>query len=101
MHENHENWKTSGFFVIFGVNLKHFHLENYNKLFGKAYWITHSFFVDPFQRTNPQRMSKIRKKCIKSLKTRKFFDFCHLWCQFETFSLRKLLLSVNKRQLDN
>ena len=27
MHKNFENWKSLGFFVIFGVNLRHFHLK--------------------------------------------------------------------------
>ena len=50
------------FFVIFGVNLRHFHLENCNKLFEKTYWTTHFLLVDPFQRSYPQSPSEIWKK---------------------------------------
>ena len=69
--------KGKSFFVIFGVTLRKFHLENCNKLFGKAYWTTHLLLVDPFQRSNPQSPSEIWKKVPK---TRKVRNFCHSRC---------------------
>ena len=56
------------FSIIFGVNLGHFHLENWNKPFMKAYWTTNSLLVDPFQRSNPQRQWKNLEKIPKSLR---------------------------------
>ena len=50
-------------FCHFRFQFGHFHKENCNKLFKKVYWsTTQSFLVDPFERSNPQSPSKIRKK---------------------------------------
>ena len=60
-------WKLENFRfpVISGVNLRHCHLGNCNKLFAKAYWALHSFLVNPFQRSNLQSPSIIWKKMHK------------------------------------
>ena len=63
-------------FVIFGVNLKHFHLKKTNKLSGKAYWTIHSFNVDPSQRSNPQSLSKMEKNTKNFQKWENFRVFC-------------------------
>ena len=59
------------------------------------------FLVDPFQRNNPENLSKTWKKSMKILKIGKICNFCHIRSHFETFSFRTLQLSVYKRQLDN
>ena len=61
-------------FVIFGVNLIHFHSEHYNYPFIKDYWTTHSFLDDHFQRSNPQSPSKIQKM-QKNFEKRKILGF--------------------------
>ena len=43
--------KNCFFFVFFGDSLRHFHLKNSIKLLREAYWTTHFFLVDPFQRS--------------------------------------------------
>ena len=47
-----------GIFVIFGVNLRHFHLEKRNKLFGNAYWTTNWCHVEHSQHSNQRILSK-------------------------------------------
>ena len=61
MRKTIEKWKILGFvdFVIFGVNLRHFHLENCNKHFGKAYWTTQFLLIDPFKRSKQESPSEI------------------------------------------
>ena len=40
LHKIFENWKVLRFFVISGVNLRHFHSERCNYLLIKDYWTT-------------------------------------------------------------
>ena len=82
-----ENWKISRIFVIFGVNLRPFHLEKCNKQFEKDYWTTSFFLVDTLKHSNPRSLSNFNKKCIKTLKFGNFW-FCHFGCQFGTFPLK-------------
>ena len=67
--------KIFGFFAIFGVDSRHFHSTNCNKLFKKAYWTTKFFLVDLFQRSNLHSPSKTWKKCIKTLEVENFRFF--------------------------
>ena len=75
MHEHFENWKVFGFFGVFGFNIGLFHWQNCKKLFGKAYWTTHSFFVDPFQCSNSQSLSEIEEKMQKFFENWKILRF--------------------------
>ena len=96
-------WKLENFgFVILGVTLRHFHLKNCNKLFGKDYWTTNCFLVDPLKHSKPRCLSKIWQKCVKTMKNGRLWDFCHFPCQFEIFfSIGKKQLSHRKSLLDN
>ena len=72
------NLENFGFFVIFGLNLIFFHLENSHYLFGKAHWTTnscHSCHVERFQHSNPRSLSKIWQKLHKNVKNRKILEF--------------------------
>ena len=41
---------------------------------------------------------KFDKNCLKLLKIRNFWNFCHFWCHF---SVTKLHLSLHRRLLEN
>ena len=71
LHKSFINRKFWVFFVIFGVNLRHFHLGNCNKVC----WTTHFVLVDPFQRSNPQSQSEIWKKVPKIFENNKSLEF--------------------------
>ena len=82
-------------FLIFGVNLKHFHSENCNKFSGKAYWTTHSFLVDPLKHISSRNLSKLQQKVHKIFEKLKFF--CHSRSQFETFSFRENAINSSEK----
>ena len=60
MHKIFEHWKLFfRIFVIFGVNLRHFHLEKRNKFSRKDCWTFSPVLVDPLKHFIPRRLSKI------------------------------------------
>ena len=84
------------FFVIFGVNLRYFQLENCNKLFENGYWSTHVFLVDPFQRSNPQSPSEIWKKVPKNFENKKTLEFANFGVNLRHFHFEKAIKLVRK-----
>ena len=81
-------------FRRFRCQFQTFH-SKYFYLFTKDYSTTHSVHVDPLKQPNLRSLSKLYKKCFKTLKFGKFWDFCNFWCQCQTFSFRTLQLSPN------
>ena len=89
MRKIFENWKSLGFFVIFGVNLRHFHSEHCNYIPIKDYWAT-NFPLLPFKTIQSTQSVETLTKCIKTFKIGKGWVFCPFRCQFETLSCRTL-----------
>ena len=92
------------FFVIFGINLRPF-------LFGLLLLV--NIIIIFSEKPTGQQMRamlsflnilinevcrKFDKNCLKLLKIRKFWNFCHFWGQF---SGTKLHLSLHRRLLEN
>ena len=68
---NFENGKILGFFCRFRCKLKLFYLENYRKLFGKAFLCLLTLLNNPIHEIR----RKFDKNCIKTLKKWKIFSF--------------------------
>ena len=73
-----------GVFVNFGVNSRHFHLDTAIN-FSKKPTVHHNLSLLALSKFQ----SILMKKCIKSLKNGKFWDFCNIRCQFENFFIGK------------
>ena len=86
-------WKMENFgvFVVFNVNLRHCHSENFNKFFAKTYWALHFFLVDPFHCSNLKVCQKFGKKIIENWKILGFLLFLvSIW---DIFILKKSINS--------
>ena len=75
--------------MVFGDNLRHFHLEKRKKLFGKNYWTTKFFLVDSLKHSNPQSLSEFDENCVKSLKMEIFGIFVNFGVNLRHFHLEK------------
>ena len=89
-----------GFFVKFGVNLRHFHLDNCYKLFRKDYWTPHSFLVDPLKHSNSPSLSKIWQNMHKIFEKWKCLGFLSFSVQIEELFHCKEQSSLQKSLLD-
>ena len=85
-----------GFFVIFGVNVRHFHSEQCNYSVIKDYWTTNFFFVVSRRHSNPRSVSNFSKNCIEVLKIGKFWVFCHFRSVCDIFTHKDAINSSGK-----